>query len=146
VCACVCVCTHNNHNNCVRFTLYQCNKGRCLSGIDCLVNSSTTGMNVTVTVGTQSATVVTSCCSANRLPAKDNPLCGQCLSGHYEWSGSCVEVCVCVCVCVCLCDSLCVSVSLVCVVRLRERGTADVVVVWRLALYSSLPLSRSGLI
>jgi hypothetical protein len=29
-------------------------------------------------------------CGPNRVAAADNPLCGQCLSGHSEWGGACV--------------------------------------------------------
>jgi hypothetical protein len=29
-------------------------------------------------------------CGTGRLPAEDNPLCGQCLPGHSEWDGACV--------------------------------------------------------
>jgi hypothetical protein len=29
-------------------------------------------------------------CGPNRLPASNNPLCGQCLPGHSEWAGACV--------------------------------------------------------
>jgi hypothetical protein len=29
-------------------------------------------------------------CGPNRVPAEDNPLCGQCLSGYSEWDGACI--------------------------------------------------------
>ena len=73
-----------------------CYSGRCLPGEQCLdyehgaVRIELTGLRVI------------NCCSAHRLPASENPLCGQCEDGYSEWNGACA-----------LCDWSHVSVGLV---------------------------------
>lgn len=57
-----------------------CQRGSCLSGTDCaqqLLQQNQTGLLV-------------SCCSANRVVAANNPLCGKCVDGYSHWGGECV--------------------------------------------------------
>lgn len=49
---------------CVQAAVHQCSVGACLDG---------------------------STCGVNRRLAAENPLCGQCLDGYYEWAGTCVS-------------------------------------------------------
>jgi hypothetical protein len=58
---------------------FYCLPGLCAQGSAC---NTTQG---------ESAYGVTSCCGANRMPAVDNPLCGDCMEGYSDWGGKCVK-------------------------------------------------------
>ena len=63
-----------------------CSASRCLAASDCL----SAGGGGSVAASERTGVSIVNCCSANRAPPADNPLCGRCLDGYQEWNGECL--------------------------------------------------------
>jgi WW domain len=92
---------------------YACLQDRCTHAFMCFPSEA-------LMVSTGLASV--SCCSSGRLPASQNPLCGECLAGYSEWSHECI-----------VCDSTRVDLVLVYVLL----GYAILIVIYHITSVTS---------